>query len=94
VRQVGGDAKSNPPAMAAPFERSHALHPFSARAQGCWRRADAASSFAGARGHRTAGASRPHPSTPSNRHINQSISSCTSFLTRGIRHDSIRHEAR
>src|ERR1700687_244360 len=26
--------------------------------------------------------------------INQSISSCTSFLTRGIRHDSIRHEAR
>jgi transcriptional regulator GlxA family with amidase domain len=28
------------------------------------------------------------------RHINQSISSCTSFLTRGILHDSIRHEAR
>ena len=28
VRQVGGDTKSNPPAMAAPFERSHALHPF------------------------------------------------------------------
>jgi hypothetical protein len=26
--------------------------------------------------------------------INQSISSCTSFLTRGIRHDSIPHEAR
>jgi alcohol dehydrogenase (cytochrome c) len=26
--------------------------------------------------------------------INQSISSCTSFLTRGIRHDSLRHEAR
>jgi hypothetical protein len=26
--------------------------------------------------------------------INQSISSCTPFLTRGIRHDSIRHEAR
>jgi hypothetical protein len=32
VRQVGGDAKSKPPAMAAPFKRSHALHPFSARA--------------------------------------------------------------
>jgi hypothetical protein len=28
MRQVGGDAKSNPPAMAAAFERSHALHPF------------------------------------------------------------------
>jgi len=45
VRQVGGDAKSNPPAMAAPFERSHALHPFSARAHrhatGC--RSDAGS---------------------------------------------------
>jgi hypothetical protein len=26
--------------------------------------------------------------------INQSISSVTSFLTRGIRHDSMRHEAR
>src|SRR5208282_1142573 len=26
--------------------------------------------------------------------INQSVSSCTIFLTRGIRHDSIRHEAR
>jgi hypothetical protein len=26
--------------------------------------------------------------------INQSISSCTFFLTRGIRHDSVRHEAR
>src|SRR5271169_902799 len=26
--------------------------------------------------------------------INQSVSSCTLFLTRGIRHDSIRHEAR
>jgi alcohol dehydrogenase (cytochrome c) len=26
--------------------------------------------------------------------INQSISSCTAFLTRGIRHDSIRHESR
>ena len=27
VRQVGGDAKSNPPAMAAAFERSHAFFP-------------------------------------------------------------------
>ena len=26
--------------------------------------------------------------------INRSISSCTSFLTRGIWHDSLRHEAR
>jgi Pro-kumamolisin, activation domain len=31
---------------------------------------------------------------PSNLGINQSISSCTAFLTRGIRHDSIRHESR
>jgi hypothetical protein len=27
VRQVGGGAKSNPPAMAAAFERSHAFFP-------------------------------------------------------------------
>src|ERR1700691_234350 len=32
VRQVRGDANSNPPAMAAAFKRSHALHPFSAHA--------------------------------------------------------------
>jgi hypothetical protein len=33
-------------------------------------------------------------SIPIDHLINQSISSCTPFLTRGIRHDSIRHEAR
>jgi hypothetical protein len=27
-------------------------------------------------------------------YINRSISSCTFFLTCGIRHDSLRHEAR